>query len=326
MTLAEATTRVRRFARATGNATVDITDTVIMDAINDGQREFAKEAKGLIKEGYITLAPTFDTEVNFAINLTITGGADAMAATDVAVTGTARSNVAGAQLATDLQATIRTAVGTATPTVTWSATTWKFTLTTAATGTSITLAAPSGITYINALDLFGFEAGTTTGYAVTDNIPQDCAVEEDLPSDFLALVPPVEWDNDQLEPAMFDIFASPEVSGVPECYGIRNNKIRLYPTPREQKLFHIWYRYSPTSFTDAATDAAVELYTPALYHTGVVYYAASLIAEENHEYPISDRMLARFKEYIGKYVTAQANSNPTITPGAVSSRRFRVVM
>ena len=136
----------------------------------------------------------------------------------------------------------------------------------------------------------------------------------------------MEWDGDPLDPAPFDIFASPEAHGTPEWYGIRNDKIRLSPTPNSQKMLHIWYRYAPTAFTDAATDADVELYIPTHYHTAVVYYAASLIAEENHEYSISDRMLARFKEYIGKYVTAKANSNPTLFPTVSPQRRMRVVL
>lgn len=321
MTLAETTTEVRELSRTTAAAA---TDSVIMIAINDAQREFAKEAHGLIKEGYITLAPTFDTETNFAIRMTVTGGTDAMAATDVALTGTARSNVAGAQVATDLQATIR-AAGAGTATVTWSTTTWKFTITTAVDTTSITIAAPSGITYVNALSLLGLNADTTTGYEVSDSIPTDCTVEEDLPSDFIALVPPVEWDNKELEQAPFPIFASPQAPGTPEYYGVRENKIRLYPYPTSQKMFHIWYQYAPTAFTDATADAATDLYIPSHYHMGVAYYAASIIAEKNHEYKISDRMLARFKEYLNKYKLAQANQNPVLTPRWRPRKWFRVV-
>lgn len=313
MTLAEATARVRRFARATSSGA---SDTEIMDAINDAQREFAKEANGLIKENYLTIAPLFDTQTNFAINLTITGGADALAATDIAITGTARSNESGTTVATDLEAAIQAEIGGgATTSVSWSTTAWTFTISAPAGTTSITLAEPDGITYVSALTLLGLEADTTTGITVTGDIPTDCTVETALPSDYISLVPPVEWDNDQLDPAPFDIFASPEMSGVPQYYGLRNDRIRLWPYPTEQKSFHIWYKYAPTAFTDATADADTDLYIPDNYHLAVVYYAASLIAEDTHqEMDVSDRYLARFKEHVNKYITAKANANPVIFP------------
>jgi len=321
MTLAQTTLRVRRLARATVSGS---SDTVIMDAINDGQREFAKEAHGLIKENYLTLAPRFDTQTNFAIRLTVTGGTDEMAAADVAITGTARENTDGDTVAEDLQTTIR-AAGAATTTVTWSTTTWTFTITAPADTTSITLAAPSGITYVNALNLLGLIAQTTTGYTINDNIPRDCAVETALPSDYLSLIPPVEWDGNELDPAPFSMFASPEVSGVPHYYGVRNDCIRLYPSPTSQKMFHIWYKYAPTAFTDAAGDADTELYIPTHYHMAVAYYAASIIAEESHEMKVSDRYLARFFKFVSRYVTAKANVNPALVPTSSRVRWPKVI-
>jgi len=320
MTLADATTQVRYFSRMTSSGA---SDTLVMGAINNGQTEFAKEANGLIRENYLTVAPLFDTRTNFAIRLTITGGADALAATDIAITGTDRDNVAGAQVATDLETTIQ-AAGAAATTVTWSTTTWTFTITAPAGTTSITLAAPSGITYVSALDLLGLNADTTTGNEVNDNIPVDCTVETALPSDYISLIPPVEWDGNELIQAPFTMFASPNASGTPTYYGIRNDRIRVYPYPTSQKMFHIWYKYSPTAFTNAVADAAVELYIPTHYHMGAVYYAASIVSEWNHEKDVSDRYFARFKQQVSKYVCEKANATPALVPHEVSRAWFRV--
>ncbi len=322
MTLAEATTEVRELTRTSSSA---LTDAQIMVSVNDGQREFGKEAHGLIKEGYLALAPSFDTATNFAIRLTITGGDDALAATDIALTGTARLNTTGTIVASDLETTVQ-AAGASSTTVTWSTTDWTFTITAPANTTSITLASPSGITYVDALNLLGMNATTTTGRTVNDNIPTDCTVETALPDDYISLIPPVEWDDEPLAPANFDVFASPGYSGTPEWWGIRNDRIAVLPYPTSQKKFKIWYLFAPTSFTDAAAQVAVELYTPAHYHMAVVYYAASIVSEKGFEMRVSDRYLARFKEHVNKYVTAKANSNTKMEPGEQRVQWFRVII
>ena len=430
MTLIDAISRVRRYTRTDSTGK---TDAEITDSLNEGMWQFSQDVHGLTKEGYLTLAPLFDTETNFAIRLTITGGTDAMAATDVALTGTARENASGTTVAADLQATIRTACGTANPTVTWSTTTWKFTLTTSANTTSVTIGSPSGITYINACSLLGFNEDTTTGYTVSDNIPDDCTVETALPSDYLQLVPPVEWDSNPLTLAPFDLFASPQASGTPTYYAVRNKRIRISPTPSSQKLFHIWYKYLPTEFTqgyqgvglsgkvgtsatglvlttqyyfkitidggtqteydittgtDLTYDAVIDLLNtecteatfsiiggdlvctsdtvggtstialaagttgPNLFATltgwaafatavagaggvdinlededamGSVYYASSVIAEENFEKDIADRMYARYKKMTTDYITRHANVNPKIFPKAAPFINYKVI-
>ena len=186
MTLSYAVGHVASLARVTA---ASHTRAHIALRLNEGMWQFAKDVHGLTKEGYLALAPEFDTQTNLAIRLTITGGADAMVATDVPITATARSDTTGTIVAADLQTAIRAACGTATPTVTWSTTTWKFTITTAAATTSLTIAAPTGITYVDASDLLGLNHGTTTGNTITDNIPVDCTVQTDLPSDYLQIVP-----------------------------------------------------------------------------------------------------------------------------------------
>jgi hypothetical protein len=429
MTLAHAISRVRRHSRtdSTGKS-----DAEIVDAINEAQKAWGKDVYDMVKEGYLTVAPMFDTATNFAIRLTITGGTDALAAGDIAITGTARTDVTGTQVATDLQTTIQ-AAGATNTTVAWSTTTWKFTITAPADTTSVTLAAPSGITYINALPLLGLDADTTVGYVITDSIPTDCTVETDLPSDFIRILSPVEWNDRPLAEGHWSMFASPQHSGKPSLYAIRDKKIRLYPYPTSQEKFHIWYTYLPTTFatgyqevglsamtgggasglaastqyyykvnvngngvveysittgSDVTNTAVVALmnanthsctwaivdgdlrctsdvfattstialaagttgtdlfatltgwsaFDTAVVGTGspdiniddedamgIVYYAASLVSEENERDRLADRMMARYLRLVGKHRIRRANTNTAVFPGESSYIPYEVV-
>lgn len=222
---------------------------VVAEYINQGQEQFAKEAHGLTKEGYVVLAPTFDTRTHFAIRVTITGGANALAATDVAITATDRDDTTGTIVAADLQTAIR-AAGAASATVVWSTTAWTFTIDTI-DGTRLQIASPSGVTYADAMGLLFNVASVDeeeAAAAYTSGIPEDCAVEADLPSDYLMMSGPVEWDGTPLAPAPFDVFASPGGPGTPSYWGVRGKKIRLSSSPSRQGILHIWYEYLPESF------------------------------------------------------------------------------
>lgn len=246
MTLGKAITLTRKKSR-TDDTTA--TNEDVVQYINEGQKEFARAVFGLTKEDYITITPLFDIQTDFAIRITIVGGTNEMSATDVVICGTDANDQTGTQVATALQATLRSAIGVgADATVTWSTTTWKFTID-GTDCTSITLAAPSTIVYANALDLLGFIAGTTTDTSVTGNIPEDCTVESSLPSDFVSVISDPEWDGDPLSNAQLGDFISPETSGTPTLYNIRNKKIRLYPPPQRQGILHIFYNYIPSDFS-----------------------------------------------------------------------------
>jgi len=258
MTLIQAIADARTWARAT---TSSHTDTQVMAAISDGQREFAKEAFGLTKEGYLDIEPTFDTRTFFAIRVTITGGANAMVATDVTLTGTDRDNATGTQVATDLQVTLR-AAGAATSTVTWSTTEWVFTID-SLDGTAIVIAAPSAIIYADATEmLFGSAGGSSIGTddvtTYVGDIPQDCTVEASLPSDYRTMAGPVEWNGKPLRLATWNLFASPESSSTePSHYGLLGTKMRLWPSPSRQGICHFWYEYMPVAYASGYQQLAI---------------------------------------------------------------------
>lgn len=433
MTLATAITRTRKKARENTESNLGI-----VEWINEGQKEFAKEVHGLIKEDYLTLEPRFDIQTHFAINLTIVGGTNALASTDIPICAADATDQTGTDVATALQVAIR-AAGAATAAVYFGIVgshIWQFQID-AIDSTSITLAPPSDIIYADALELLGFVAGTTTDTEVYGSIPTDCNLEVDLPTDFLSIVSDPEWNGDPLRQAPFYNFISPETSGTPTWYYIRDNKtIRLYPPPINQGMLHIFYQYIPedftvpngyqecglsgkaddtatglavttqyyfkvnidgggvveydittgtsvtykdvielmndevvgatfsleggdlrctsdqlsasssialsagttgtdlfatltgwTAFEDAvATEAGTSLAIDDEYAMAVVYYAASMLAENNFEAGIADRYLAQFNRIAEKYIIKKANNNTAFLPKNKVQRFPRVVM
>ena len=251
MTVATAIGKIRRLAQT--NVT-GCSNQLLLERINEAQKEFAKAVKTLTKEEYVTITPLFDLQTHFAIRLTIVGGANELAATDIAITAADAADQTGTQAATALQTAIQAAItaagGTPSLTVAWSTTTWTFTVD-GIDCTSITVAEPSGITYAPALELLGLSAATTTGTSVTGDIPVACTLESPLPTDFLSLATDPEWNGYRMSNAPMQNFLSPKGQGTPTMYFIRNKRIMLSPPPNEMGELHIYYKYVPAAFTSA---------------------------------------------------------------------------
>lgn len=240
MTLSKMIKRVRSRSRTDDDF---VEDSEVQDAIDEAIKKFSKDVNGLTKDAFLTLAPRFWTSTEMAIKLTILDGTNILAETEVVVTGTDREGVSGATVASDLQATIRTA-GAASATVTFSTTTWKFTID-SLDSSSITVAAPTSIIYADATELLFGLSGEQVSSTWVSAIAQDANMEVALPADYLTELS-VEWDRDPLYKSTIDLFMSPETVGRPEIYYIRNKLMRISPVPTSQKLFFIRYRYLPT--------------------------------------------------------------------------------
>ena len=289
MTLGKLIGKVRSRARTS----VDFyANSEIQELIEEGLDEFAKDVHGLRKETFLTLSPLFDTDPYFAIRVTVTGGANALVATDVPITAAAASNLSGTAVAVLLQTAIR-AAGPATLTVAWSTTEWKFTID-AIDSTSITIEAPSSILYVDATDLLFNTTGEQTGTTWEGNIPQDVNLEIALPDDFLKLVEPPEWDGSPLLPATWDLFTDPQSSGTPQYYYVYQKRLRIVPVPTSQKMLRLWYRYKPAHFvsttvayqecglTGKAGATATGLSTTTTY-----YFRATINNEDEAEFSIT---------------------------------------
>ena len=297
MTLAEMTTRVRQQARA---STLSHSDIDIINLLNEGMREFTKDAHGLMEEARLTVKPRFDTETNYGIDLTGNSGTKTFA-----ITATAREDATGGLVASDLQTAIQAATTAwSTATVSWSSTAWKFTIT-VPSASAVLLAAPDAtdLTYVDAEFILG-GATSQTGTTWTGAVPDDCAIEATLPSDYVSMNY-AEWDRWELYETEFQDVISPEVNGEPTHYHVRGNKIRLYPSPQRQEYFHIWYKASVSELSGGATCPL-----PHPYHEAPVFYAAALICEENEELNKADRFQARYQRQVNNYTITYANNSP----------------
>ena len=243
MTLEKMITRVRNRSRSDSDF---ITGTEVQDAIDEAVKRLAKDVGGsFVKDVYLAIAPKYWTATMMAIRLTITGGTNALAAVDIAITDTARTGTTGTVVASDLQAAI-VAAGASGVTVTFSTTTFKFTID-ASDSTSITVGAPTTATYADATDLLFGKADTQTATSWVSSIGQDALMEVDLPSDYMPKKVYLEWDRDPLQESTFDLFTSPQTHGTPHAFHIQNKKLRLYYSPTEQKLLFMRYHYLPAT-------------------------------------------------------------------------------
>lgn len=317
MTLGDQATYAERLARTASNAlTITNSSDVTKKYVNEGTRELAKKVGGIPKEDYLQLVPRFDSKTWWAIRVTITGGVgctNALAATDVAITATNRANATGATVASDLQTAIQ-AVTTSTTVVfnTSGSDIWKFTID-SIDGTDIEINSPSGINYSDATDVLFAKTGTSGAQTWVSNLPQDTFVETDLPSNFLRLTH-VEWDGIPLREAPWGLFISPETHGTPTHYAIKNKKIRVYPAPSSQDMFHVWYNGVETDLAVDGTADSTDCPLPTEVHMGPVYFAASKLCEENHEFQKSILFMRDFLDSAIEYRLRESNANPALEP------------
>jgi len=320
MTLTSMISRVRERSRTSDDF---VADSIIVDRINEAIIQLAKDMGGLVKEAYLPLTPKFDMSTHHAFNITIVGGTNALVATDIPVTDAALNDVAGAATATELQERIR-AAGPTTLLVTWSASTYKFTID-GDDCTSIEILAPVAANYADATDLFFGKAGKETATTWVSNVPQDCMLTVALPSDFLR-IKAVEWDRNPLSPAPFDLFMSPQAHGTPCYYQIIDKTMRINAVPVAQKLFHLFYYYSPATLVvvvDADTDIPVE----AEIEDAIIFYSTVLLKEDEGDLEKAGYFRARYIIAKNEYKQQLGNQNPkfrTYRKGTIR-KEYRVI-
>jgi hypothetical protein len=300
ITLDDMITRARRMARVTDTSH---SDAVIMDLINEGVREFAKDVHGLWAEDYLSILPKFDSRTNYAVKIQWQSAVASASAT-IALTGTDRTDATGGTVAADFETLVQASWGSAT--VGWSTTAWKFSINIPA-ATTITVTTPdtTNLTYVDGTDLIG-GGGTTAASIWVSTVPEGCTAETELPSDFVS-IEHVEWDEIKLTQASFDMFMSPASLGRPRNYQVKGNRIRLYPAPSRQEKFHVVYKASPTEYTDAATQGSTVCPMPKNYALAPVYYAAATIGEENFEDAVAGRSQGRYASHVRNYIMEYAN-------------------
>ncbi|ANS03511.1 hypothetical protein [uncultured Mediterranean phage uvDeep-CGR2-KM21-C88] len=289
-------------------------DSEVNSWVNEGKNEFSSMVGGFRREQYLTLAARFDTETNFAVRVTITGGTNATSATDVAITNHQRVDTTGAQVATDFQERLRNLSSISSVTVAYSATTYKFTVTAPSAGgtpdtTNIKFEAPSGSNYIDATSLLGLSGSSAfdaAALATVSGIPEDCFVETDLSRSW-ETIDRVEWDQYPLIRGAWDSAMSVQQQGDPAFFAVSDNmRIRVWPSPNSQKLFHVNGRGKPDDITSDIT------FIPDQYHNALAHYAAWNILEETHEPVLADRRYRSFASYVKRYKSARIQGDSRI--------------
>ena len=316
MTIANQITFAKRFANIYGDSAVTntSTDDVVRQYLNTGVEEFCKTALAITKENYLTVTPKFDLRDNWYVNVTITGGTNALAATDVAITATDASDVSGTAVATAFEATLQAAIGGgATATVAWDDATWTFEID-ASDSDSIKFTSPSGDNNIDALLMIFGAGGTQTGTTWTSGFPQDCTVKTDLPSDYLSMEH-VDYDQHILYEFPTKYFMSPETSSNwPEYYSIRNRVLQIAPSPNTRRLLKIRYRSIPNPVTLTGEQDATTCALPTEVNMAPVYYAAGLMLKERFEHTEGDKMLGQFQVMAQEYRRRESNQNVKMYP------------
>lgn len=240
MTLDEVRTQAREYARV---STSGMSDARLNQMIQNAVTRFARDVGGFAATDYPTVVASFDTRTTMAIRVTITGGTNALSATDVAITGTNRTEASGSTVASDFQTTLRAAIGGgANATVTYDD--FAFTVDTV-DGTSITFAEPSDVNYSDARDMLGLTGTTTeTNADVTGGFPENCTVKSALQSNALT-VDYVAWEDLELLQLPREFAFNPKSFGIPNYYHIRGRDLYLMPSPSRQGLIKVWYRSVP---------------------------------------------------------------------------------
>jgi len=314
MTLAECRTQARELGRLDTTAATDVRmNQLIQNAVD----EFANDVSGFAKDDYPVIAATFDTATHFAIRVTITGGTNALTATDVAITTTARTDASGSTVASDFQATLRTAVGGgANITVAWAD--FAFTVDTI-DGTSITFAEPSDPNYADARDLLGL-TGTTTEAAAdhTGNFPENATMRYTLPASLISLER-VEWNGYPLQ--QIDPIASPETSGTPYQYFVRGRELNLVPSPNEQGLCHVWYRGAPTAIDfDVDTDLPSEI--PSTFHMAIPHLVAYYGLLQQFDDKLAGMRRAEYQKLMRQFRVERQNMQTVIHGAGPDDRHW----
>lgn len=318
MTLSTLRSRVRRYARET---TEGVTDAECNETINDAHVQFALDVYGLQYFEHIQLEAYFTTETNFAINLEVYDTAlSAIVDVDVVITGTARTRCSGATMRGDLSNAINTALsGTVGSGITLTWARYGLTLVIPNAG-QIDIETPAdSTTYVDATGLlFGgtqssTDTTTTSGSCTLEGgFPMDCTWEQALPSDFGTIVL-VEWDGVELEPAPAGLARRPEHnSNRPSWYDIREDKLRLVPSPNEQQELRISYNRVPTR-THLSNDTDTPL-VPDRFQMGIAYLAASELLYTRHEPEMADRFYGKYWQERGKYIIEKKNATKATKP------------
>ncbi len=307
MIRSEVRSLARIMARLDENGLSDTNADVLIDLAH---AQVARDIGGIPKKAHMQIAAKFYIGTDFRFRMTIAGIGDTLAATDIQISSTELTEASGATVATALQTAIQTATGGTGTTVAWSTTAFTFTITTLL-ATAQTIEPPEDSVYYTDASAILFGGYTSVQDSTwVGSFPQDVTLEADLPSDFHQ-ISKVSWDDGELVSAPRDYFITPNASGPPCYYDIRNDHIYLYPSPTQQARFYIEYTAVPV--TASTSDTATYL-IPTRFQMLIVTYTTYLMLLASHEYEKANQHLALYIREKNKMVINTANQNTSIEP------------
>jgi len=300
----------RRMARVKSSSH---SNNTVGELINEGQRQFAIDVHGLWDEKYVQMVPKFNVDTNWYWRM-IT---DAASATLQFAT-TAAYNVTGSTMAGYISSCVQAGFDTDSS-CTWDPSVWRFILI-CPTATTLQVAVATETAYVkNQVDKF-FGTDTQATASFMGAFPKDCTVRASMPSGFMSMEH-VEWDDDKVSPAPFELTISPDYSGTnPRYYSINNKEIRLFPTPSSNRALRVFYKKMPDDFgTASATGSGSMSASCSLdreFQYAPIYWGAAQMADENGEPDRADRWLGRYQMETRKYTAQRSNQNPQMFPGS----------
>lgn len=292
--------QVRRWAREYSRVpSMKVSDTLVDQLINDGQKRFSQRIGGLHSETFLTVAPSFDLSPLMAVSISISGAA----ASDVTLVSAAAVNQSGPEAAAAIQAYWRTALADDDLEVSFDADEWLFTVTVPG-ATSISIDSPSAAKqYVDGTEKVFSGTASQSGETWSGSFLPYCAKEVTLPERFVD-VTYINYDGRLLIKRPY-IRTAFDYSGDPRYYAISGQRIRLWPNPTSQGRCYVVYKAIPSDLS--ADDDESEL--PDEYHMALAYYAASKLSEGAFDSERASRFFNQFRDLVREARSQLANRN-----------------
>uniref|UniRef100_A0A6M3L9G8 Uncharacterized protein n=1 Tax=viral metagenome TaxID=1070528 RepID=A0A6M3L9G8_9ZZZZ len=322
MTVAEIVDRARFYSRVDSTAA---SNDFCAAMVADAARQFSHDVFGLPIEEYLLAPAAFDTNTSYAVGVAITGGANALSTTDVAITTTARTLASGTTIGTDFAATLNAAIATGDLTI--SFTNFYFTIdtTTSTESTAITFSSPDAEDYLDAQGLLGL-AGSLTYASGTfaGSFPEDCTRRVTLSGTPIS-VKHVAWNKYALSQAPRSSFIRPDRTGDPSYYFVEGNQVLITPAPSSQKELYVMYKGVP-DLSDISNYASgtIPSIIPAKYHIGLAYWVAAELLMGTFEDEMRAQRLSSYYRIVQEYLVNYNNQNTSLGPEASPGLWYRV--
>lgn len=134
--------------------------------------------------------------------------------------------------------------------------------------------------------------------------------ETTLPSGFRDVIA-ISHDNQQLQEASFNLFHDRDtaVTGDPAYYSILEDVIKVHPFPTQDESIELLYFGNGTLFPTTYTGDETQAELAPDYDFALAYYAASMLAENQHEEANMYRFMRKFDQIADQYWADRANDD-----------------